>query len=419
MTKIFVIPGHGAGDPGACAYGYSEAERVRALATRMKQLGGDSVMLADFNRNYYADNGISRLNISKEYQIVELHMDSASASARGGHVVIKQGFNPDAYDNALADFIGGYFPGRAKLITPRSDLANPNRAAAAGYSYRLLECCFISNQADLTKFNTHLDEVARGILNAFGIAVEKPKRDMSEAGLNGIGTQTYTGSEIRPKIVSNAGATFTTSYFDNVEVGWGKAVATGTGDWVGEGELSFKILPKSLVPYYDIDPAAWYVKDIQKTVEKGFMSGIGPNFLPDEALTRAQAVVVIYRAAGMTTDTLPYTDVEQAPWYYDAAKWATKNDILSGYGGVMRPDDACTRAEFVTMLARWLKVTGTVKEEYEEFEDWAFVPGYAVHNMAWAIENGIVKGNDGYIRPNANCTRAEAAAMINRIKEAK
>ena len=45
MAHLFVIAGHGAGDPGACANGFSEAERVRALATRIKALGGDRVTL--------------------------------------------------------------------------------------------------------------------------------------------------------------------------------------------------------------------------------------------------------------------------------------------------------------------------------------------------------------------------------------
>ena len=169
MTKLFVIPGHGAGDPGATGYGYNEAERVRALATKLKEYGGDNVLLADFNRNYYADNGISTLNIPKDYQILELHMDSATASAKGGHVIIKSGFTPDKYDTALANFITSYFPGRSNKIIGRSDLANPNRAANKGYSYRLLETCFISNQNDINKFNNNLDEIAKGILKSFDI----------------------------------------------------------------------------------------------------------------------------------------------------------------------------------------------------------------------------------------------------------
>lgn len=169
MTHIFVIAGHGAGDPGASGNGYTEAERVRALASKIKAYGGDAVTVGDTSRNWYADNGISTLSISKSWQIIELHMDSASVSARGGHVIINSGFEPDKYDTALAAFISGILPGRAQTIVKRNDLANPKRAAAKGYPYRLLECGFISNTQDVKIFNEKTDEIAKGILNVFGI----------------------------------------------------------------------------------------------------------------------------------------------------------------------------------------------------------------------------------------------------------
>lgn len=169
MTHIFVIAGHGAGDPGASGNGYTEAERVRALAAKIKAYGGDAVTVGDTSRNWYADNGISTLSISKSWQIIELHMDSASASARGGHVIINSGFEPDKYDTALAAFISGILPGRAQTIVKRNDLANPKRAAAKGYPYRLLECGFISNTQDVKIFNEKTDEIAKGILNVFEI----------------------------------------------------------------------------------------------------------------------------------------------------------------------------------------------------------------------------------------------------------
>ena len=161
MAHLFIIAGHGAGDSGAVGNGYTEAERVRSLASRIATLGGDGVTVGDTSRNWYRDNGISRLNIPKDWQILELHMDSASASARGGHVIIKSGFAPDIYDNALASLIGGMFPGRSKLIVGRSDLANVNRAAKKGYGYRLMECGFISNAGDVQTFNSRMDELAR------------------------------------------------------------------------------------------------------------------------------------------------------------------------------------------------------------------------------------------------------------------
>ncbi len=172
MTKLFVICGHGAGDPGACGNGYQEAERVRALGKRIKELGGSNVTLGDVNRDYYADNGISSLTISKDYQIVELHMDSAASTARGAHVIIKGGLNPDKYDTALAKFVSGMFPGRSITISKRGDLANPARAYAKGYAYRLIECGFISNAEDVKVFNGGIDKLAKGILECFGIGVQ-------------------------------------------------------------------------------------------------------------------------------------------------------------------------------------------------------------------------------------------------------
>lgn len=174
MAKAFVIAGHGAGDPGACANGFQEAAQVRKLAARMQALGGSEVIVGDMNRNWYKDKGIALGHCPKGVPVIELHMDSAGAGAKGGHVIIKDGFNPDAVDNALAAFIGGFFPGRSKTIVGRSDLANVNRAARAGVNYRLVECGFISDSGDANKFETQMDELAKGILAAFGIGASAP-----------------------------------------------------------------------------------------------------------------------------------------------------------------------------------------------------------------------------------------------------
>lgn len=174
MAHLFLIAGHGAGDSGAVGYGYTEAERVRALARRIAAYGGSNVTLGDTNRNWYVDKGISSLKISKDWQILELHMDSNVSTAKGGHVIIKEGYNPDQYDTALANFIVSFFPGRANKIVGRAHLANVNCAAAKGYSYRLLENGFITNKTDLTKFNEKIDDLARGILKSFGIAPAAP-----------------------------------------------------------------------------------------------------------------------------------------------------------------------------------------------------------------------------------------------------
>lgn len=173
--KLFVICGHGAGDPGACAGGYSEAALVRMLAARMDALGAGDVTVGDTDVNWYKSNYIGKGKCPSGVPVVELHLDSStSASARGGHVIIKQGLAADRYDKALAGFISEAFPGRSESIVGRSNLGNVNRAARMGVNYRLLECCFISNAADRAKIVDQMDDVARGILAAFGIDAGNP-----------------------------------------------------------------------------------------------------------------------------------------------------------------------------------------------------------------------------------------------------
>lgn len=179
---LFIIAGHGAGDPGATGNGYTEAERVRVLAARIGALGGSNVTIADTSRNWYADNGISKLSIPKDYQIIELHMDSALASARGGHVIINGKYKADKYDNALAKMISGIFPGRSQIVVGRTDLANPKRAAAKGYPYRLMECGFITNASDVKTFNSRMDDIAKGILQAFGLSAVGTSTKTETAG---------------------------------------------------------------------------------------------------------------------------------------------------------------------------------------------------------------------------------------------
>lgn len=403
--RLYVVAGHGQGDPGACANGYSEAERVRALANKLVELGGGEVGCYDQSKDLYQQGGPWNLGIGLDVPCLELHQDSAGASAKGGHVIIKQGFSADAYDNALANFVSGFFPGRANSIVGRSDLQNINVAANVGQNYRLLECCFITNAADIEKFNAQLDEFAKGILECFGISTAPKTSPISEAGFQPIPTQAYTGKELYPELVpSDTTATYWTSYRDNVNVGWGTAIATGHDSWEGTAEVAFKILPAPLVSYADIEPTAWYVDAVRQAVERNVMSGYDHStFDPDGALTRAQAVCAVYKAAGMVDDPLPYSDVEQAPWYHAALEWATAQGVASGDEGMFRPNDPCTREEFATMLHRWQGCPEA--KAAEGCSEWAALA------VGWASAEGVMDGT----RPYDACTRAEAAAMVTRV----
>lgn len=168
---LYVIAGHGAGDPGAGGGGYNEADLVRRLADRMKALAPNDVEILDKSINWYASKRVNQdlKNRVGNNPVIELHMDSGASNARGGHVIIKGGYEPDNYDYRLAEGISRLFSGRSETIVKRDNLYNINQAAKYGINYRLLEVCFISNDADRNLFLNNLDGVAEAILKAFGI----------------------------------------------------------------------------------------------------------------------------------------------------------------------------------------------------------------------------------------------------------
>ena len=168
--KLFVISGHGAGDPGAGGGGKSEAILVRQLAARLKAWGGSNVKRSAYKRNYYADKGVSRMTLSKsKWAVIELHMDSAGATAKGAHVIVSTKAKPSDSAKKLAVSISDMLPGRSEKLVLRSDLRNPNAAALKGYDYKLVECGFISNKRDREYFLAHMDDIAKAILEAHGI----------------------------------------------------------------------------------------------------------------------------------------------------------------------------------------------------------------------------------------------------------
>lgn len=169
-------------------------------------------------------------------------------------------------------------------------------------------------------------------------------------------------------------------------------------------------LPDSLKGFVDVDPTAWYVDALDKAVKAGYIHGYSStNIGPNDPLTRGQAVVIIANAAGAQFDN-PYADVVPDNFYYNAVEWAKENGVVSSDFENFRPNDNASRQEFVTMLCNWQH--GKNVGEPTGYPDWNEVADWAKTPMAWAVENGVISGSNGKLMPNANCTRAEAAAMM-------
>lgn len=86
------------------------------------------------------------------------------------------------------------------------------------------------------------------------------------------------------------------------------------------------------------------------------------SFAPEATCTRAEMATFIWRMEGKIAPNgiiNPFMDISDGRWYTDAAKWTYENGIVSGYdvdgGKAFAPNNAITRAETVTMLYRFYR----------------------------------------------------------------
>ncbi len=178
-------------------------------------------------------------------------------------------------------------------------------------------------------------------------------------------------------------------------------------------------------PYADVDEGAWYYEAVRYVRENGLMNGTAADaFSPDMTTDRAMLVTILWRMADSPSLEgeiwgYPYADVDVNAYYGTAVYWARLNDISSGYGdGTFGPDDALTREQLAVMLWRQAGSPDS-SHSLSQFSDAAQIGDYAQTALAWANENGIVSGHDnGTLAPRQTATRAEIAQMLMRFAQA-
>lgn len=169
----------------------------------------------------------------------------------------------------------------------------------------------------------------------------------------------------------------------------------------------------------------WAAKDTELLAAKGIIDGIADNrFAPEGVLTRAEIAALLVRAAGLEEQALTASamnDVRADDWYAGYVQAAVTAGLIDGYeDDTFRAGTPVTREELAVLLTRALAFaghkTGTTGSTAATFTDSASVSAWAKEAVRAAQAEGLVNGlEDGSFRPQAQATRAEAAAMIKRF----
>lgn len=195
----------------------------------------------------------------------------------------------------------------------------------------------------------------------------------------------------------SAGGTMTVTPVDNVD-------ATKQNDKNANENYKYS--------FSDIAEVEWATEAIEALTAKGIINGVGDRkFDPQGTVTREQFVKMLCVALGLTEEAeITFADVAGDDWSAPYIKKAVKAGLISGvdentfgYGvGISRQDIA-------VILHRTIKdTTGTA-----QFADNGEIADYAKDAVGALSGLKILNGfEDGSFKPNASCTRAQAAVII-------
>ncbi|MGO4498107.1 N-acetylmuramoyl-L-alanine amidase [Paenibacillus sp. 2RAB27] len=182
----------------------------------------------------------------------------------------------------------------------------------------------------------------------------------------------------------------------------------------------------------------WSKAAVLRMKNKGIVEGVGNNYEPDRALTRAEFLTLMDRV--FTFSKLPavcstngsvtsnvygcgsdgsksYSDLSTSHWASAVFAKAAKLNLLQGYAdGTIRPNQAITRGEVAYLFNQLLQMTSpTAQPTYTAaFDDvpksmWSAL---AILNLK---DKGIINGiSDTSFKPDQTMTRAEIAALLDR-----
>lgn len=176
------------------------------------------------------------------------------------------------------------------------------------------------------------------------------------------------------------------------------------------------------LPFADVKLNNWYYDAVTYVVDAGIFTGMTANtFAPQSTMSRAMVATVLYNMAGSpeVSGDMPFTDVAEGAWYYDAVLWASQNGVVSGMTETtFAPKSDITREQMVSMLYRYanvleLDMTAGENTNILSYPDALEISEYAISAMQWACGEGVVSGrDDGTLDPGAGIKRCEAAVIM-------
>lgn len=162
----------------------------------------------------------------------------------------------------------------------------------------------------------------------------------------------------------------------------------------------------------------WCENIIEKWEKNNLIAGYEDGtFRPDQPITRAEFVSLVNRYLGYTAaKTISFSDVSAGDWYANQVAIAVNAGYVGGFeDNTFRPGDNITRAQTASIIARLTGLSNNAAESYK-FADAHRNPEWAKGAIGAVAAKGYMIGDEknNFDAPDP-LTRAEAVAILDRL----
>jgi len=173
------------------------------------------------------------------------------------------------------------------------------------------------------------------------------------------------------------------------------------------------------LPFDDITNS-YAQKEIVRLAGLNILNGTGARtFSPKKPVTRAEFITMIDRLLKLepVDNTISsFTDVGKNDWYYGWIQAGLNLGIVDGVRpGVFEPQKQISRQEVAALIVRATKMKSGSTSSSLSFVDSNKIASWAIPYVYTIHKNSIMSGEGNKFRPNDAMTRQETAVVLSRI----
>jgi hypothetical protein len=178
------------------------------------------------------------------------------------------------------------------------------------------------------------------------------------------------------------------------------------------------------VAFADVTEDAWYKNAVDAIAARGIAAGTGNgSYMPNQSLTRGEGIVMLMKAFDLplVDETADNFDDAGNSYYTPYLAAAKKLGIIAGTGdNRYAPTTSISRQEWFVILYKTLQSIDKLPSEKTDlllssYRDPEEIAPWATEAMQLFVQTGILSGDNGYLKPEAAVTRAEAAQILYNV----